>query len=371
MFALLETHIHEQLRAFPRLPATDQMAQLRACIATEPRCQDCVTLVKVDPVTRQLEVEYACTKEWPRTQHILTLMQDALQYMDTQYGKRLPGHQPWLLPLFISDVYAYDFPELPFLVLAKPANRPGILVPDNTFVDHFEESWGTTRDRCLQQPPTDKKNVLYFCGANSDAQRQNIRQHLHDLPSTPTLPLQVSFTQRTHVSAFAQYRYLLNLPGNQPWSYRLKYLFLAQSAVIHVDVWQRYTDSATANGSWGSFFDILFEKNVEYINLPFQWMEHHDAFNQYELKKLEQALEQTYLFLETHPAQRDAMVARATRKIHALTMDFVYQSMFLLLVNYHHYFYGETMTIPSASSVSSASSASSHHCNTSLGKSMA
>jgi hypothetical protein len=129
-------------------------------------------------------IESMCTKEINRTSEIINLISKSIEYIK----KKKMNYPNTKLFLFVSDVYAYWDESLPLFLIAKPQNKKGILIPDNTFESHCNvekqsENWETTKEKCIKKttPFEKKKNVLFFIGSNTDKGRQNIREGLFKL----------------------------------------------------------------------------------------------------------------------------------------------------------------------------------------------
>jgi hypothetical protein len=295
----------------------------------------------------EIIIEYMGLHEKKRISDIIQLIKKSINYIK----KKKMNFPNTKLFLFISDVYAYFEQDLPLFVLAKPKNKKGILIPDNTFQAHTNinkkfETWEQIKKKFfdLQTPLNKKKDVLFFIGANTDENRQDIRANLNKLSNGKTvnnisidkkkLPLEIEFSHNRDLSEFSKFKYLLNLPGKQPWSYRFKYLFLAKSLVINVNVHQKYDCSDIINDTWINFFDIIFEPNFDYIDLVFHWFCDDPDYNNYEFKKLISNLEITYDYYNTNPLKYEQMVNSGYKKVLNITEDLICESIFLLT---HYY----------------------------------
>ncbi len=295
----------------------------------------------------QIIKEFIGKKEYNRINDIIQLIENSIQYIK----KKNMNYPDTKLFLFISDVYVYWDQELPVFILAKPKNKKGILIPDNTFNSHRDASskmmnWEETKLECYKNivPINKKKDKLFFIGGNTDKSRQDIRSNLKKLSNGESvygiktnnkeLPLDIRFEHNLKISEFGEYKYLLNLPGNQPWSYRFKYLFLTKSLVINVDVHQRFKGGDGFNESWINFFDVIFERNLDYINLPFHWFDSDEKYDEYEFKKLICGMENTYDYFEKNPEKYEQMVSNGYSKAQNITSDLISEAIFLLV---HYY----------------------------------
>lgn len=67
-----------------------------------------------------------------RRKYIVNLIERTMQWC-VRTGRPIPETTIYL---FISDAHCYARQDLPFFVIAKPKNKAGILIPDNTFTNH-------------------------------------------------------------------------------------------------------------------------------------------------------------------------------------------------------------------------------------------
>ena len=281
-----------------------------------------------------------------RKKHIIFMFNHMKKYIINS-GKQLPN---LIAYFYICDVYTREYQDLPFFVFAKPQNRNGILFPDNTFFCHlFEnkcENWDTIKkiviNKCNSISIKDKIDEMYFKGANTGKDKHNLR---YMLSQEKKLPLTVKiFENYTPMYSFCKYKYLLNLPGHQPWSYRFKYLFLMNSLVINVSVIKHYTDNEKLekNDKWLSFFDIIMVPDTDYIDIEYNWYENKDNLDEYkkynldEYNKLINKLDDVYKYYNSKPEEYKSMVTSGFNKINSITYEFVLEMLYDLLVRYSY-----------------------------------
>ena len=126
----------------------------------------------------------------------------------------------------------------------------------------------------------------------------------------------------------------MNLPGNQPWSYRFKYLFLTGSQVINIDVRQKFNDVQYFNDTWINFFDVIFEPNVDYININYYWIENNLKYNQYQFIKLIKNMELSYQYYNSNQQESKKMAQCGFNKVLNITDDLICESIYLLVYYY-------------------------------------
>lgn len=346
---VLLSQIISSINDFVNCTTEDYKKMIKIC-ETEPRYIQSASIIKINS-NYTLEIIKQCTKEINRTDDIIKLIQETLKYI--KYLK-LPMPNTTIF-LYVSDVYAFEHQDLPFFVITKPKNKTGILIPDNTFYSHTtvsskSESWEETMKKCINNhiPTNKKQNTIFFRGANTDSGRQNIRNAMYNLSHNKSVYnlnlnglnkhkqniFNVELKGRQPIETFTKYKYLLNLPGNQPWSYRFKYLFLMKSVVININVKQKYKNTKDINDTWINFFDILLEPNVDYIELPFQWNEGEDKHNILQLKKLISNIKHVYEKIEMNPELYEKIAKNGFNKIKEISNKMIYNSIYHLLYNY-------------------------------------
>lgn len=340
---ILKNQIKEQINEFEY--SKDIIDKMYHLFKSDNRLVDAGVILEIKD--NKVIEEYIGKKEINRSKDIINLIKKSIDYIKKR-NMNFPNTKLFLL---VSDVYAYFEQELPLFVLAKPKNKKGILIPDNTFTAHPNkerklETWEETKSKCIKMivPEDKKKDVFFFIGANTDKGRQNIRSNLHKLSNKERiekvvydpkkLPLQIEFAHNRDLSEFSQYKYLLNLPGNQPWSYRFKYLFLSKSLVVNVNVHQKFDNSDYFNDTWINFFDIIFQPNIDYIDLVFNWISSDNIYNDYEFKKLIGNLTLTYDYFNSNPDKYTKMTNSGFNKILHITQDLINESIYLLI---HYY----------------------------------
>lgn len=284
----------------------------------------------------------------PRKRVMMDLIVRSLAYMEKTTGKKLPDMMFYLYP---SDTYAFAFQKLPMFCIAKPGNRNGILIPDNTFLKHPDTDpidWDHTKQevvKACKTSPQEREQVMFFRGSNTSMTRGDVRGYLADLKTNPELPLHIDVPRNKKaptlanfdpIWSFCKYKYLLNLPGGQPWSYRKKFLFLLKSMVIDVVYTQRFSKN-DANTPWINFYDNIFESGKDYVELVYEWTPEEGKIINLaadEFKQLEKDLKQTFKEFQENPDKYNRMVESCSRKAHLINLQLVYRSVFSLLFHY-------------------------------------
>jgi hypothetical protein len=270
-----------------------------------------------------------------RIQNYVDLFNDTLKYIKPLNKK----FKDCVIYLYIIDSYNFEHQDMPFFIIARPENKKGILIPDNTFKCHTIEkkclNWEETNDvidlNC-QLPTDQKKKKIFFKGANTGSDKHNLRKMLEN---ESTNKQNYSITIGSHqipLYKFCQYKYLLNIPGHQPWSYRFKYLFLMKGLVMNIDLRQHYGD--IENGRWINFFDVIFEDRKDYINLVYHWHEGKNKKNKKNYNKLVKKIDSTYEYYENNPDEYDKMVMNGYNKVSMINQNLIYETIYLTVNAY-------------------------------------
>lgn len=289
-------------------------------------------------------------KENNRQRHVAELITDAVTYLKS---KSLPVPDlAYPMYLFISDVYAYRHQTYPFFVIAKPKNKTGILFPDNTYYCHdlnrkcsnIDEDKSHIESGCKKF--INKIPDIFFKGANTGMDKWETRALIYQFQKSgkkPDLPLNIILKQKKEpLASFCAHKYLLNLPGQQPWSYRLKYIMLSTSLVINVDILQHYgIESNKINERWINLFDVIYEPGVDYESIECPYYDNPKDFpNKKQLvnesfNKVIDSIERIYKYYETNPEKYQEMIEHKAKKNKYFTTRAVYRTIGLLINKYN------------------------------------
>ena len=185
------------------------------------------------------------------------------------------GIKDGLFYIYVGDEYLYKYKNLPIFTFSKPINKQGLLFPDHTFVD-IEPENKTDKDKAkpitietlYEEENKNKINEIFFIGQNISLYQDkkfNIRKYFSGFKKPFNVIIDGKFMP---MKDFSKYKYLLNLPGAWPWSFRFKFLFLMKSLVINVEL---HDISYKSDERWINIFDLLFEPDIDYINIKFYY----------------------------------------------------------------------------------------------------
>jgi hypothetical protein len=193
--------------------------------------------------------------------------------------------------------------------------------------------------------PLKKKSVLFFRGSNTSQGRGNVRGYLADIKATQDLPLLIDVPREKRaptlvkfdpIWSFCKYKYLLNLPGAQPWSYRKKFLYLLQSLVIDI-VFRQQFSANDVNEPWINFYDCVFEPGQDYVQLVYNSIPEKGKvvdLNKDDYKQIVTDLTSTYKTYESEPDKYTKMVESCSTKANMINLKLIYRSVFSLLLHY-------------------------------------
>lgn len=271
-----------------------------------------------------------------RAEGIIKIVNMALEYGKVDDTK---------IYLHVADDFIFRFSELPFFIIAKPLNKKGILMVDNTFVDTQPEvktnvdkskmeSWDETNDMIIKKCNNIKKeNKIFFIGQNIALKKTdfNIREYFSKIKKT--YPLDVRVSGYMHMSEFCKFKYLLNLPGMSPWSFRFKFLFLMKSFIINIALYRNYSKKSDKyDDKWINIFDRLFIPNEDYIELKYYYDREIDQNEN--LKKLENEIKDIYLKYEKDDELYNKIVNNGYEKGKLITTENIKKVAHYIISNY-------------------------------------
>jgi hypothetical protein len=225
-----------------------------------------------------------------------------------------------VLYLHVKDSYInYDEP---FFIYARPTNKKGLLYIDHSWIDAEPEKKITKEKggamininsiRVKSQRPTaprNKKNSLFFIGQNVPLINSNdffFRKYFAQLQ----WPFEVKTTGYLNMGEYSKWKYLLNLPGWYPWSFRFKFLFLMNSFIINVNLLRPEIDE----GKWIQIADAMFIPGKDYIELDFK-------FDKNEINTLSQDIIEIFKRYNYSKQDFDKIVENGRKKGALLTYD--------------------------------------------------
>ncbi len=244
------------------------------------------------------------------------------------------------IPFYISDTHFYHDNDIPFFVESKPRNKKGITFPDSNNLAMKLEDKTINYDEFMKiiyekkcQNESKKKPLIFFSGANTGADKHNVRMTLKNI-SEKDKNYEI-FVDETYFPLyhFCEYKYLLNLPGHQPWSYRLTKILPMGSLVIDVNVLQQYSDIKEYNEQWIQCYVDFFKKDEDYIQIDYPWIENRTSDDY--VYKLYYQINQVYKYYQENGDEYKKIVKNAERKSNMMSMKVFEDTMMYLIYKFN------------------------------------
>ncbi len=229
------------------------------------------------------------------------------------------------LPFYVSDTHFYKKNDLPFFVEARPKNEKGILYPDQNFYNIFLDNKFISYDEfkiILKNKKCNsisKKNIIYFRGANTGSDKHNMRMKLKNIVKEKNNKfIQIHIKEEyLPMYEFCKYKYLLNLAGHQPWSYRFSKILPMNSLVFHINVLQSYNNGKSFNKKWIQCFDEIFKPNKDYVEINYKWIENKTSDQN--IIQVYNELVSLYHFYEKNTLLYNKIIQSASKKTNLIT----------------------------------------------------
>ncbi len=244
------------------------------------------------------------------------------------------------IPFYISDTHFYHDNNIPFFVESKPRNKKGLTFPDSNLLAMKLDDKTINYDEFIKiidekkcQNEEKKKSLIFFSGANTGSDKHNVRMKLKGITEKDKnyeLFVDESYFPLYH---FCEYKYLLNLPGHQPWSYRLTKILPMGSLVIDVNVLQQYSDIKEYNEQWIQCYVDFFKKDKDYIQIDYPWIENRTSDDY--VYKLYYQINQVYKYYEQNGSEYKKIVERAEKKSKMMNMKVFEETMMYMIMKFN------------------------------------
>jgi hypothetical protein len=168
-------------------------------------------------------------------------------------------------------------------------------------------------------------NDIYFRGVDSSCYRgsNNFRKLMCEKAKTETsIPYNINIYSYDEVDnnfesmiKLKNHKYLLDLPGDQPWSIRFKFLMMMERVVFRIS----FYNSEYENGPYKQFHDYLFEPDIDYVNLVYDF-KIHEKIPSTILSQINTDIINKYKYFEKNPEKYTEMVNNMKQKSSQLTL---------------------------------------------------
>lgn len=132
---------------------------------------------------------------------------------------------------------------------------------------------------------------------------------------------------RVPQSCYCRPKILLNLPGHQPWSYRMRELMLTGSLVVDVAVRVSYDGGKTYGGEWVQWWTPAFKPGRDYVRLVYKFVssDTHEAIlaNEKENRNLLSNIHALFLDVERRPSVYQQIAASGRTRMASVTTRMV------------------------------------------------
>lgn len=352
----LEKRVHSDLCEYDGHGTTPPIQEMRAYAAAHPKYTRSCLFVKFEAGTCTVDLPVAQPNERgvktidSRAHTFVRMLQD-LGAWCTKHGLVLPETD---FAIYVSDTYAWepDAAPFPWFVMAKPENRRGLLIPDDSFVTHglagpeplesispTVDMWAW--DQCLESASQIKGKSsgtvqkFFFKGANTGAEKWNVRDLMRTATASNRKFLIDLEPGKESWYKWARYGALLDLPGQQPWSYRRKYLHLLGRPVVQVDVERFIPQEDGTLGEptkrWIQFFDGLFTASKNYVPVSVTYTDGHRPLLP-DIRMIQATS------LQSREAKKISRKFNGRLKLRKMTSSHVIQHLYMQLWHYKMYF---------------------------------
>lgn len=285
-----------------------------------------------------------------RLHGVCKLLENSISYARRNHID-LPREAYWYMSM--NDAHFYQDAGCPMWVFAKPGNASGILIPDESFYTQTvwddEETRKLTWNNYRKEAIAMKKSgeimpVAYFHGSptgnhQGSVYKWNTRLKLaNDTMNCPYIWVNLS-SRRESMFDWNRYQLLLNLPGNQPWSVRMKNLFFTGRPVL--DIQPIVTYDGVRNDPWIQFYSRLFKPYRDYIPIYYPWVPGDDTGYQWMLWNIVHHLTKSL----QSPSEYETMGRNARSRIRKLGINDIYEYYVKLICDYDSIYKG-TYIVP-------------------------
>jgi len=220
-----------------------------------------------------------------------------------------------------------DFaPTIPIFTYSKPLNVKGFLFPDfNMYL--LDEKKKMFQEKCTDVLKTD---VLYFKGKSTSRNKTKIREKL-ELLSDNIVIVDLQKDNYRPYYEICNYKYVLDLPGNYPWSVRLIELYMSRSLPFRVNFYDNSKNYKYEQ--WIQFYESMFPEDVSYINFKYENGFYKEMSDE-KVEKIKNDLIDKYKYFESKPKLYKSIIDENYKKVQALTFEHIYFYLYEAFIYY-------------------------------------
>jgi hypothetical protein len=264
------------------------------------------------------------------------------------------------LYIFISDRVPWygkntmEFDNLPIYVNSKPKNFNLPIFPDTSFECLSLETkygekcydWDEIKKKMIEynKKVKNKENKIFFKGTRTTVFNHKLRENLEIYAKNrKNYIIQLdAWNKYIPIYKFADYNFLLNLPGRYPWSNRFKYLFLTRSLVINISVITiNFGKYFTVDMDWETLIDYVID-GKDYINIILKFYQYNGddndikketkRLNENEFNKVVNKLNKIYETFETNKDKYDKIINNGYENVKQLTNERIYSYIYRAII---------------------------------------
>lgn len=253
-------------------------------------------------------------------------IEKTLEYIKKNNYKSIDGE----FIMSIGDSFDID-PKIPIISYSKPKNVKGFLFPD-FHMNLLEEKKELFEEKCSD---IEKINKIYFKGNSTSKNNTKIREKLSPL-SDDILNISLDKTDFKPFYDICRYKYVLDIPGNRPWSVRLIELYLSKSLPLRINFYssEKKNNKFYKYDQWIQFYELMFPENESYINFAYNNYYLQEISNN-KIQQIKKDLINKYKYFEKNPELYYKIVNENFEKTKYFTMNHIYYYIYKMFKYYN------------------------------------
>jgi hypothetical protein len=234
----------------------------------------------------------------------------------------------------LFDTYEWEY-NIPCFNLTVPKNKQGFIFPHYDFIkfNKLGIDYDTLKLKIQNYNPKIIENNIYFKGRNTTNTKSNIRIMLSQLKYPFSVKINnddIPGDNTEPIYFLKKHKYLLDLPGLQPWSVRFKYLCLCERVFIRISF---YNSKFEEKDYWKQFSDLYFRENIDYVHLKYD-IDFEKPLTKKLFIKISKDIENIYNNFEANPHLYAKMVNNLKKSAEKLSLNNVYEYISKMINSY-------------------------------------